>query len=239
MASTPRARGKRKSAVLSDDEMERIESSITSSPRSHPRAKLVSNTGKPLLSGEYLAGIARMAEANVPLEDVLRDFNEHVKQVEGRSWRKRDCSEDLENLIAFYKNVVDQNPRTDAASLRIDLNPDNDLVTTPTCVSPNHRFPFWDPRGHMIDLLAEVNDGLPRSYRIVKKIVEKAEDGDLEAAKELFNYTIGKPTQHVEMTTNQNINHYDVSADPAAFDVVVREEPDPPKAIEHEQGDPE
>jgi hypothetical protein len=89
--------------------------------------------------------------------------------------------------------------------------------------SPNHDFPWWDPRGHMIDQLAEeTDDGLPKSFHLAKVLVNQAINGDLNSAKEVMDRVLGKSTQHVEMRSEQHINHYDVSADPVAFDVVVR-----------------
>lgn len=244
MAETPRKRtGPKKVRPLTEGEMAVAMETAPRDPQPPPRRtrpRLAPRHAEPLVSADYLEGIARMAEANVPLEAVLRDFRAHVLKNQRRGISSRELDAEEAALVRFYKHLLASLPELPEEPGRVKLvaaqGPDVLApARTPERMSELHQFPWWDPRGHMIDLMAEEdNDGKPASYTISKKIVDRAKEGDMDASAMLFNYTIGKPTQHVEMTTNQNINHYDVSADPVAFEVVVREDDEDRKSIEHD-----
>jgi hypothetical protein len=126
--------------------------------------------------------------------------------------------------------------------------PDGPENEGPTgCQSPNRlrfheaaKLTQWKPgvsgnpkgrpkREPLIDALKDVMSVRLEAGRTVAEAIaarwaEVALAGDRQAIKDIAERLHGKPTQHVELKSDQEVNHYDISADPCAFDITSPEQ---------------
>jgi hypothetical protein len=126
--------------------------------------------------------------------------------------------------------------------------PDGPENEGPNASQPSNRLRFheaakltqWKPgvsgnpkgrpkREPLIDALKDVmdfhlEDGRTVAEAMAMKWSEVALAGDRQAIKDIAERLHGKPTQHVELKSDQEVNRYHVSADPAAFDLTSPEE---------------
>jgi hypothetical protein len=84
-------------------------------------------------------------------------------------------------------------------------------------------------REPLIDALKDVmsvrlEDGRTVAEAMATKWAEVALAGDRQAIKDIAERLYGKPTQHVELKSEQAVNSYDVSADPVAFEILSPEQ---------------
>jgi hypothetical protein len=126
--------------------------------------------------------------------------------------------------------------------------PDGPEDEGPNASQPSNRLRFheaakltqWKPgvsgnpkgrpkREPLIDALKDVmnfrlEDGRTVAEAMAARWAEVALAGDRQAIKDIAERLYGKPTQHVELKSDQEVNHYDISAHPAAFGITSPQE---------------